>query len=229
MENKTDFVTLLMLKEMMAIQDSAFRASTQLIIEDIRSEMKTIKKEFEEFKISIRYTSDKYDDVSEKMKKMDVEINAVYCQIDILSNNMDREIEKLDVKHDYIENHSRRNNIKIMGVEEKNEEKTWEDTEKVVQKLFQEKLGFSDAIEIERAHRVGEKDKKRHLAQASNRDDGQRPRPIVATISSWKTKECILKEARSKRPKGVLFLNDFSKRILDRLAEQIPQMLKARQ
>ena len=112
----------------MAIQDSAFRALTQLIIEDIRSEMKTIKKEFEEFKISIRYTSDKYDNVSEKMKKMDVEVNAVYRQIDILSNNMDREIEKLEVKHDYIENHSRRNNIKIMGVEEKNEEKTWEDT-----------------------------------------------------------------------------------------------------
>ena len=105
--------------------------------------MKTIKKEFEEFKISIRYTSDKYDDVSEKMKKMDVEINAVYRQIDILSNNMDREIEKLELKHDYIENNSRRNNIKIMGVEEKNEEKTWEDIEKVVQKLFQEKLGFS--------------------------------------------------------------------------------------
>ena len=33
-----------------------------------------------------------------------------------------------------------------MGAEKTNEEKTWEDTEKVVQKLFQEKLGFSDAI-----------------------------------------------------------------------------------
>ena len=88
MENKADFATLSMLKEMMVIQDSAFRAPTQLIIEDIRSEMKTIKKELEEFKISVRYTSDKYDDVSEKIKKMDVEINAAYCQIDILSNNI---------------------------------------------------------------------------------------------------------------------------------------------
>ena len=191
--------------------------------------MKTIKKEFEEVKISVRYTSDKYDHVSEEMKKMDVEISAVYRQIDIPSNNMDREIEKLEVKHDYIENHSRRNNIKIMVDEETNEEKTWEDTKKVVQKLFQEKLGFSDAIEIERTHRVGEKDNKRHLAQASNPEDGQRPRPIVARISSWKTKEHIPKEARSKKPKGVLFLNDFSKRILGRRAEQIPQMLKARQ
>ena len=139
MENKTDFFTLSMLKEMMAIQDSAFRASTQLIIENIRSEMKTIKKEFE---ISVRFTSDEYDDVSEKMKKMDAEISAVYRQIDMFSNNMDREIEKLEDKHDYIENHSLRNNNKIMGVQETNEEKTWEDTEKVVQKLFQEKLGI---------------------------------------------------------------------------------------
>ena len=157
-------------------------------------------KEFEEFKISVRFTSDKYDDVAEKMKKMDVEISAIYRQIDILSNNMDSKIEKLEDKHDYIENHSRRNNIKIMGVEEKNEQKTWEDTEKVVQKLFQEQPGFSDAIEIERAHRVGEK--KRHLAQASNPEDRQRPSPIVARISSWKTKERILKEARSKRQRS---------------------------
>ena len=66
MENKTDFVTLAMLKEMMAFQDSALRASTQLFIEDIRSEMKTIKEQFEEFKISVRFKNDKYDDVSEK-------------------------------------------------------------------------------------------------------------------------------------------------------------------
>ena len=75
------------------------------------------------------------------MKKMDFEISAVYRQIDMFSNNMDREIEKLEDKHDYIENHSLRNNNKIMRVKETNEEKNWEDTEEVVQKLFQEKLG----------------------------------------------------------------------------------------
>ena len=41
-----------------------------------------------------------------KMKKMDVEISAVYCQIDILSNNMDHEIESLEDKQDCMENHS---------------------------------------------------------------------------------------------------------------------------
>ena len=54
------------------------------------------------------------------MKKVHIEINVVYHQIDILSNNMEREIEKLEDKHDYIENHSHRNNIKVMGVEETN-------------------------------------------------------------------------------------------------------------
>ena len=52
MQNKTDFVTLSMLKEMIAFQESAFRASTQLIIEGIR--------------ISKRFTSEIHYGVSEK-------------------------------------------------------------------------------------------------------------------------------------------------------------------
>ena len=41
-------------------------------------------------------------------------------------------------------------------------------------------------------------------------------------------KERILQEARTKRPEGVMFLNDFSKKTLERRAEKIPDMLNAR-
>ena len=84
---------------------------------------------------------------------------------------MDHEIESLEAKQDCMENHSRRNSIKFMGVEETNEEQSWEDIEKAAQELFQEKLSFSNAIEIERAHGVNKKNKRRHLAQASNPED----------------------------------------------------------
>ena len=55
------------------------------------------------------------------------------------------------------------------------------------------------------------------------------PRPIVAKIQSWKTKERIIREARIKRPNGAQFLNDFSKRTLERRASHIPEMLEARE
>ena len=41
-------------------------------------------------------------------------------------------LEALESKNKYLENHSRRDNIKIIGLEEKADEKTWDDTEQVV-------------------------------------------------------------------------------------------------
>ena len=66
----------------------------------------------------------------------------------------------------YLENQSRRNNVKIMGV---NEDKTWDDTEEVVRKLIREKLNVEEEIAIERAHHVGKRP--RH---STSRSDGQR-------------------------------------------------------
>ena len=79
---------------------------------------------------------------------------------------------------------SRLNNIKILGLpEDKNCEKSWEDTEQIVKETINKELEISSE---ERAHCVG-------IPQ-----DG-RPRPMVARFSSWKQKEAILAIARKKR------------------------------
>ena len=72
----------------MAIQDSAYKAATQMIIEDIRLEVKSIRKEFEKFKVTIRFTSDKYDEISTKTIEIEYEIRAVYRQIEVLSKDV---------------------------------------------------------------------------------------------------------------------------------------------
>ena len=94
------------------------------------------------------------------------------------TNKTDEYIEGIEDQLEYLENQSRRNNVKIMGVDEDLEEKTWDDTEKVVRKLIREKLNFEKEIAIERAHRVG---KRPH--QSTSRPDGSkvndRLRPII--------------------------------------------------
>ena len=60
----------------------------------------------------------------------------------------------MEWKREYLENQSRRNNIKITGVVEDNDEKRWDDTEATVKKTYQRKVGIN---EIERAHRVGKR------------------------------------------------------------------------
>ena len=83
--------------------------------------------------------------------------------------NLDGKVEcaKLSVKEhrewldyvedqvEYIENQSRRNNIKIMGIDEnKKMEKSWDDTEKIVSDVICKKLRIQEILHIERVHRV---------------------------------------------------------------------------
>ena len=122
-------------------------------------------------------------------------------------------------------------------MEEKTDEKTWDDTEQVVKKAIKEQLGIERDVFIERAHRVGDK-LDRHAPNHRHADSASRPtgshanrghhRPIVARFRFWKEKENVIREARRKRPNGVQFLNDFARRTLDRRAEKIPEMLEHR-
>ena len=162
--------------------------------------MKELKKEISELKESASFTSCKYEEMKGKTGNIDVDINATYHQIDGLNNDYNYSFEELEAKQEYLEIQSRLKNVKIVGVKESDDEKTWDDKEKVVKKLIKNKLGITEEVVIERAHRVGRKIKNRahnrHVGSASASGDdssaspNQRktmPGPIVAKIQSWKT------------------------------------------
>ena len=134
-------------------------------------------------------------------------MREVYRRVEGMNNNLNDGLEDLEWKHEYLEKHSRRNNIKITEVVEDNDEKTWDDTEATVKKLIKEKFGIKEDVKIEGAHRVGKSLKKRatcrHLGSASK----PTCRPIIAKFQLWKVKENVLKQARRKRPKIVQFLS----------------------
>ena len=66
-----------------------------------------------------------------------------------------------------LEDRNRRNNLRIDGIKESVKE-TWEETENKVQQLFQNQLGITTKLHIERAHRTGK-----------NKIGDKRPRTIV--------------------------------------------------
>ena len=68
------------------------------------------------------------------------EIRGVYRQVERLNINLNDGLEDMEWKHEYLENQSRCNSIKITGVVEDNDEKTWDDREATVKKLTKEKL-----------------------------------------------------------------------------------------
>ena len=141
-------------------------------------------------------------------------------------------IEAMEDNIEYMENQNRRNNVKILGMEENpDKEKSWDDTEELVQNLIKDNLGSSKSFEIERCHRVGYPGKRQsshdrsHLSQFGRSDE---PRPIVAKYLRWKDKEEVLKLARQTKPESVRFVQYLSRRTLLSRKERIPELMEAR-
>ena len=83
-----------------------------------------------------------------------------------------------------LEDRSRRDNLRIDGIAEM-ENETWEQTEEILQNLFEEKLQL-ETISVERAHRVGNKVK-------------NKKRTIVVKLASFKDKLKIISEAQKQK------------------------------
>ena len=195
-ESEKDLVSMKLLKEMLALQEKSFRSAMALIIEEVKSDVGEIPKEVQDLRESVNFVAGKYDDTKSKVDAVELKIKAAFVQMEGLSTDMNDNFDAIEDKQDYLENQSRRNNIKIFGISENDDEKTWEDTELVVKKVIQNKLVIQDEITIEMAHRIEKKVKTRpthgrHLESASHSKEAPPPRPIVVKIQSWKVKENI--------------------------------------
>ena len=131
------------------------------------SEIKAVRKDVDELKLSSQFVSSKFDDLKKNSDQLKIKMEQIEDRIKLLETKLEEEdyyssesrFEELEKKYEYLENMSRCNNITILGLpEDKENEKTWTDTEEIVNK-------------IERAHCV-----------AKPRDN--RPRPVVARFTS---------------------------------------------
>ena len=222
MPDKEDLISLSMVKDLMHVQESAILASVNMMFGSVKSDIDLLRKEINQLQSSLKFTQ---KDVSELQRKATcIEENVSKTQQALKQQDID--IAAINDEVEYLENQSRRNNIKIVGIMEEPNELSWDDTEAVVRNCVKDKLGMEDELLVEGAHRVG----KKRDDVGSTRPDGSKvkPRAIVVKHQSWKQKEKVLKQARLKKPKGVEFYPDAT-RTLDRRRQQIPTMLEARQ
>lgn len=190
-------------------QRSGFQGFLQVFMDNMTSRFDKFIQEFVEVKVSVGAITDRIKELSAKDSNLKEE-----------HDNLISRIQKIEDHADYLENQSRRNNIRIDGIPESPNE-TWEATEVVVKDLLVHNLGLSiqeaNNIKIERAHRTGKP-----------RTPGSRPRPVVAKLASFKDREAILRRARDKKPKDIYFNEDFSARILETRRDQLPELKRQR-
>ena len=141
--------------------------------------------------------------------------------------NLEKRCDDLEDKHEYLENMSSRNNVKIISLnEDTGNEKTWEDTEELVITTIKEKLNI-EGVKIERAHCVG-RPRPSHRTNPDGSTTKVPSRPVITRLSSWKQKEAILKAAMEVKPKEIRFYQDLSIRTLERRAQKIPDPIAER-
>lgn len=116
----------------------------------------------------------------------------------------DHEIAALERRVDDLEQYSRRQCLRIFGVEEKD----GEDTDKIVMEVA-EKVGVTVQLtDIDRSHRVGVK-------------RGDRPRPLIAKFVSYRNRNEIFRNKKKLKNSGITIREDLTKVRYNLLQEAI--------
>ena len=138
-----------------------------------------LSKEIADLKESLEFTQEetegKFSKLNEKITSMERNLFSLKKYIEVIQTTKPSWAIEIENKLVDLEDRSRRNNPRINGMKEgKNE--TWEECEERVNCFLEEKLAMDTSeIWIERAHRVGKKER------------GQE-RQIVSQFNSYKNK-----------------------------------------
>ena len=154
--------------------------------------------------------------VNEKVQDIEKSIefthNETKKEMNWIRDQHRKEIDELREKVRDMEDRSRRNNIRIEGVRE-SENEDWSTTKEKIRDIFQKNLGIKQQITIERAHR--------------GKRQGNKPRTIIAKILNYEEKELILANARKLKGSGIFIHEDFSREtvlIRQKLWEEVKQL-----
>jgi len=202
------YVTLEIVNTLLQNQAESYRSSFQSMFADVKEEIRSIKKDMSDLKVSLQYTQSKFDDNEIELNEIELKVNRQQDDLRALNGHADGAEGQLV----YLENQIWRSNIRIVGLQEDKYEKSWDNTEQRVKQVIKDKLGLTEDFEIDRCHRIGRS--RNRQRRNGSQEDG--PRPIVAKLVKWKDNECILKKAREVKPDGVKFLPDLSKCTLDK-------------
>nr|XP_047125257.1 uncharacterized protein LOC124807423 [Hydra vulgaris] len=169
-----------------------------------------IEKDVEEIKESLNFQEElTKQKIAEINKRTESEIKHLYEQKRFESIKETNAIKNISEKLVDLENRSRRNNLRIEGVNELPGE-TWNDCEKIVKDIFSKKLKIPNEIIIERAHRSGPKKVGKHrtifikLLKTPNN-----------LHKNYNDKKRILFNSKNLRGTGIFINEDFAKETIE--------------
>ena len=112
--SNTEFVSLATLREMLQIQERMFKNMFESVLSSVNTRIDKVVKSVAELKASLKYSQQDIDDLKEAADAID--------DMDEELEDIQRGLHKHKEKLDYLENQSRRNNVRIDGIPEEDNE-----------------------------------------------------------------------------------------------------------
>lgn len=206
-----------MYEKLLDKQADSFQKSLLTIMEATNGRIDKMSMMMGELKASLEFTQKDVAEFKAEMSKSKQEERKIHDKIEVTSgviNDMKKEM-------DYLENQSRRNNLRIDGIPEGPDE-SWAKTEELVREMLTNKLSFptreANDIGIERAHRIGTK-----------RDaENDRPRTIMVKMEKFKDRDTIKQKAKECKVRGLFINEDYSQRVAEIRKDLLPKLKQAR-
>ena len=124
----------------------------------------------------------------EPLKKVIIELGELISKKYEELKGLENKVKALEQKNDAHEQYSRRNNLRLHGIQETPDE----NLEEVVVTLMNKELQLDPPLasaDIDRLHRIGPR----------NPDQSQRPRQVILKLTSYRTRERIYKSRAKLR------------------------------
>lgn len=181
---------------------------------------------FDKLEQKLQEVKDSQDELLEKVESVEEQMldhESRITRLESTVSSLKEENGSLKLKVDDLEGRSRRNNIKIIGIPEKEEEgRPTEFVEALLPKLLGEE-NFQSPVVIDRAHRI----------LGRQPAAGAKPRAIIARVHFYREKERILRIRRERQLeyKGnkVLIFPDYTTEVMRQRREYTEVLQKLRE
>ena len=155
------------------------------------------EKRINEIITSLEFTQAKLDEADSKLKKAESEKKEYSSKIQSLTEENQELRDKVgnyETRLDYLDDQSRRNNLRFTGIPEVSGE-NWEQCQMKVSKVITYHLNIP-AVNFERVHRVG-------------KIMNQRPRDIVAKFARFTERESVFRARRKLKGTNIFIHEDY--------------------
>ena len=164
----------------------------------MNDKLDVLSREIEDVKSSLEFTQNDMDD---KVKIIEINAQKNKKELKEIRDIEPGYVQEIRKKVVDLEDRSRRQNLRIDGIKESDNE-SWEDCQKKVQEMFRTKLNLEETIEIDRAHRSGKR-------------KDNRARTIVLKLKNYEDKTTILKKGNLLKDTGIYINENFSRETLE--------------